>query len=75
MFQLNLLTGPCWFFSSVLFLFALGPLALSQEALRKKAQMFLGSAKDANRSEEETLSTPQPGESLRTFYQRSRESL
>ena len=50
--------------------------ALSQaekDALRKRAQAFLGTAKDAARTEEDILSTPLPGENLRLFYDRSRE--
>jgi hypothetical protein len=43
-----------------------------REALRKRAQMFLGVSKDAHRSEADALSTPLPGESLREFYQRSK---
>ncbi|KAG8851378.1 hypothetical protein FRB96_009213 [Tulasnella sp. 330] len=50
--------------------------ALSKEellALRARAQDFLGSTKDANRSLEDQLSTPLPGESLATFYARSKD--
>lgn len=51
--------------------------ALSQaekDELRKSATKFLGVAKDTTRSEEDVLSTPLPGENLRAFYERSRES-
>ncbi|KAL9940585.1 hypothetical protein V8E36_000073 [Tilletia maclaganii] len=44
-----------------------------QEELRKKAQAFMGVAKDTSRTEEDVLSTPLPGENLRTFYDRTKE--
>ncbi|KAK1926781.1 hypothetical protein DB88DRAFT_181067 [Papiliotrema laurentii] len=44
-----------------------------KDALRQSATKFMGVAKDTTRSEEEVLSTPLPGENLRTFYDRSRE--
>ncbi|KAG9029721.1 hypothetical protein FRB95_004970 [Tulasnella sp. JGI-2019a] len=42
-------------------------------ALRTKAQDFLGSTKDVNRSAEDQISTPLPGESLAIFYARSKD--
>ncbi|KAE8258752.1 hypothetical protein A4X13_0g1476 [Tilletia indica] len=44
-----------------------------QEELRKKAQAFMGVAKDTSRTQEDILSTPFPGENLRTFYDRTKE--
>ncbi|KAE8212562.1 hypothetical protein CF327_g3824 [Tilletia walkeri] len=44
-----------------------------QEELRKKAQAFMGVAKDTTRTQEDILSTPFPGENLRTFYDRTKE--
>ncbi|KAK0541843.1 Kelch repeat-containing protein 3, partial [Tilletia horrida] len=41
--------------------------AAEREELRKKAQAFMGVAKDSARTEEDVLSTPLPGETLRTF--------
>jgi hypothetical protein len=49
------------------------PQLARQEALTKQATAFLGVSRDAGRSVEDVLSTPQPGESLRQFYDRSRE--
>ena len=43
--------------------------------LRKRATAFMGVAKDAKMSAEELLSTPLPGETLTTFYNRTRERL
>ncbi|CEH16637.1 Protein containing repeated kelch motifs [Ceraceosorus bombacis] len=44
-----------------------------REALREKANTFLGVSKDAaNRDEKDVISTPQPGESIKAFYERSR---
>lgn len=43
-----------------------------QAALRREATAFMGVAKDANRTEEDILSTPQPGEVLQTFYLRTK---
>ena len=45
-----------------------------QDALREKATVFMGVAKDATRSPEDVISTPLPGETLAMFYARSRES-
>lgn len=43
-----------------------------REALRKRTQAFLGVSKGTTaQSEEDVLSTPQPGETLRDFYSRS----
>lgn len=42
-------------------------------ALRKEAAAFLNTSSAADRSEEDRLSTPLPGETLRTFYDRTRE--
>lgn len=50
-------------------------LADLQDALRASATKFLGVSKDATRSQEEVLQTPQPGETLRLFFERSRESI
>ncbi|ORX35978.1 hypothetical protein BD324DRAFT_629737 [Kockovaella imperatae] len=50
--------------------------ALSQaekDALRRRAQSFLGVSKDTTRDQDEILSTPLPGENLRAFYDRSRQ--
>ncbi|CAD6919116.1 unnamed protein product [Tilletia controversa] len=47
--------------------------AAEQEELRKKAQAFMGVAKDTSRTQEDILSTPFPGENLRTFYDRTKE--
>jgi len=43
-----------------------------REELRKRTQTFLGVSKQSNRTEEDVLSTPLPGESLRDFYARSK---
>ncbi|WFC97956.1 Kelch repeat-containing protein 3 [Malassezia yamatoensis] len=43
-----------------------------QAALRKQANAFMGVMKDTNRSEEDVLSTPAPGEVLQTFYLRTK---
>lgn len=43
-----------------------------QAALRKQATAFMGVAKDTNRTEEDILSTPAPGEVLQTFYLRTK---
>ncbi|KAI0717154.1 hypothetical protein C8Q76DRAFT_616487 [Earliella scabrosa] len=45
----------------------------NKEALREKATVFMGVAKDATRSPEDVISTPLPGETLAMFYARSRE--
>ncbi|KAI0257724.1 hypothetical protein BC834DRAFT_920813, partial [Gloeopeniophorella convolvens] len=42
-------------------------------SLRDQATAFMGVTKDSKRSEEDILSTPLPGETLATFYARSRE--
>lgn len=49
------------------------PFSLQEEQaeLRAKAKDFLGAADDANRTEEDRLSTPLPGETLAVFYARS----
>ena len=44
----------------------------AQEALRRRANAFMGVAKDPNRSEEDVMSTPAPGEVLQTFYLRTK---
>jgi hypothetical protein len=44
-----------------------------QDALRHRANKFLGVAKDTTRSQEDVLSTPLPGEKIRQFYERSKE--
>lgn len=44
-----------------------------KEALRAKAQAFMGVASDSARTEQEVLSTPQPGEKLRAFYERTKQ--
>ncbi|KAI0029525.1 galactose oxidase [Vararia minispora EC-137] len=44
-----------------------------QDTLRSRATAFMGVSRDTTRSEEETISTPLPGETLSTFYTRSRE--
>lgn len=44
-----------------------------ESASRAQAEAFLGVAKDAERSPEEMISTPLPGETLAVFYARSRE--
>lgn len=41
-------------------------------SLRDQATAFMGVSKDAKRSEEDTISTPLPGETLAIFYARSR---
>jgi len=43
-----------------------------QAALRSQANAFMGVAKDSNRSLEDVISTPLPGETLASFYARSR---
>ncbi|KAH8103145.1 galactose oxidase [Cristinia sonorae] len=43
------------------------------KSLRSQAAEFMGVARDAARSVEDTLSTPLPGETLAMFYARSRE--
>jgi len=42
-------------------------------ALRSQANAFMGVAKDNTRSLEDVISTPLPGETLASFYARSRE--
>lgn len=45
-----------------------------QEELRRLATAFMGVSKDgADRSKEDAISTPLPGETLAMFYSRSRE--
>jgi len=46
---------------------------LEQEELKKKAEAFMGVAKSSERSVEEMMSTPLPGETLKLFYDRTRE--
>ncbi len=46
--------------------------AAEREALRAKAQAFMGVAADSARTEQEVMSTPQPGEKLRAFYERTK---
>ncbi|ETS62817.1 hypothetical protein PaG_02570 [Moesziomyces aphidis] len=46
--------------------------AAEREALRAKAQAFMGVAADCARTEQEVMSTPQPGEKLRAFYERTK---
>ncbi|KAI7959407.1 hypothetical protein MJO28_003198 [Puccinia striiformis f. sp. tritici] len=46
---------------------------LEQEELKKKVEAFMGVAKSTERSIEEIMSTPLPGETLKLFYDRSRE--
>jgi hypothetical protein len=43
-----------------------------QAALRSQANAFMGVAKDNTRSLEDVISTPLPGETLASFYARSR---
>lgn len=43
-----------------------------QLALRREASAFMGVVKDTNRSEADMLSTPEPGEVLKTFYERTK---
>lgn len=47
--------------------------ALEQDELKKKVEAFMGVAKSAERSLEDVMSTPLPGETLKLFYDRSRE--
>ena len=44
-----------------------------QDALRLQANAFMGVTKDSTRSAEDIISTPLPGETLSSFYARSRE--
>ena len=44
-----------------------------KEELRKRATAFMGVSTSADRSAEDVLSTPQPGETLAAFFGRSRE--
>ncbi|SOV04354.1 uncharacterized protein UDID_02367 [Ustilago sp. UG-2017a] len=46
--------------------------AAEKETLRARAQAFIGVASNTARTEQEILSTPQPGESLRLFYERTK---
>ncbi|CCF53516.1 hypothetical protein NDA11_005100 [Ustilago hordei] len=46
--------------------------AAEKQALRARAQAFIGVASNTARTEQEILSTPQPGESLRLFYERTK---
>ncbi|OAV87349.1 hypothetical protein PTTG_00591 [Puccinia triticina 1-1 BBBD Race 1] len=46
---------------------------LEQEELKKKVEAFMGVAKSSERSAEEVMSTPLPGETLKLFYDRTRE--
>ncbi|KAG8923410.1 hypothetical protein FRC02_011164 [Tulasnella sp. 418] len=41
--------------------------------IREKAKLFMGAANDVNRSKDDVISTPLPGETLAVFYARSRE--
>jgi len=41
-------------------------------ALRREATSFMGVCKGTNRTEEDILSTPEPGEVLKTFYTRTK---
>lgn len=41
-------------------------------ALRREATAFMGVCKGTNRTEEDILSTPEPGEVLKTFYTRTK---
>lgn len=41
-------------------------------ALRREATTFMGVCKGTNRTEEDILSTPEPGEVLKTFYTRTK---
>jgi hypothetical protein len=41
--------------------------------LKKKVEAFMGVSKATERSVEETMSTPLPGETLKLFYDRTRE--
>lgn len=45
----------------------------AKEELRARAEAFIGVSKGAERSMDEVMSTPLPGESLKKFYDRSRE--
>ncbi|KAF8813095.1 hypothetical protein BYT27DRAFT_7181806, partial [Phlegmacium glaucopus] len=49
------------------------PTKLSQDELRCQATAFVCVSKDTTRSPEDIQSTPLPGETLATFYARSRE--
>lgn len=42
-------------------------------AFRHEATAFMGVSKDPNRTEEDVLSTPAPGEVLQTFYLRTKQ--
>lgn len=44
-------------------------------ALRAQATAFMGVAKNTERTAEDVMSTPMPGETLKTFYDRTRKSL
>ncbi|PWZ00676.1 galactose oxidase [Testicularia cyperi] len=44
-----------------------------RDELREKAKAFMGVASDASRTEIEVMSTPQPGEKLRAFYERTKQ--
>lgn len=46
---------------------------MQDKELRARATAFLGVAKNTERSQEDILSTPLPGETLKTFYDRTRE--
>lgn len=47
-------------------------IAREKEELRARATKFLGVSKDTGRSEEDILRTPQVGESVAAFYERSK---
>jgi hypothetical protein len=49
------------------------PTDAQKADLRAKATAFMGVAKNIERSPEELMSTPLPGETLKTFYDRTRE--
>lgn len=49
------------------------PTDAEKAELRAKATAFIGVAKNTERDPEELMSTPLPGETLKTFYDRTRE--
>lgn len=48
-------------------------LPTPQTALRQQAEAFMGVSKQTERSEEDVMSTPLPGETLTTFYNRTKQ--
>lgn len=44
-----------------------------RDALREKAKAFMGVSSDTSRTDIEVMSTPQPGEKLRAFYERTKQ--